>query len=73
MVSGHIPAQFLLQFPLELEFLTALNHCVALLGAMKPFVCSLSGKSQGLLAWDFCNDICLIPLIFNSCTMTAPV
>lgn len=72
-VPGHIPAHFLLQFPLELGFITALNHCVALLGAMKPFVSFFSGKSQGLLAWDFCNDICLIPLIFNSCTMTAPV
>lgn len=38
MVPGHIPTQFLLQFPLELGFFTALNHCVALLGAVKPFV-----------------------------------
>lgn len=37
------------------------------------FCLFLSGKSQGLLPWDFCNDICLILLIFNSCTMTAPV
>lgn len=73
MVLGHIPAQFLLQFPLELGFLTVLNHRVALLGAMKPFVSFLSGKRQGLLAWDFCNDTCLIPLSFNSCTMTGPV
>lgn len=57
VVPGHVPAQILLQFPSELGFLTALNHCVALLGAMKPFVSFLSGKSQGLLAWDFCNDI----------------
>lgn len=27
----------------ELGFITALNHCVALLGAMKPFVSFLSG------------------------------
>lgn len=37
MLPGHILAKFLLQFPLELGFLAALNHCVALLGAMKPF------------------------------------
>lgn len=71
VVLGHVPALFLLQFPLKLGFLTVLNHCVALLGAMKLFVSFLPGKSQGLLTWDFCNDICLIPLIFNSCTMTA--
>lgn len=73
MVPGHIPTQFLLQFPLELGFLMALNHCVALLGAMKPFVSFQTSPRQGLLAWDFCNDICPIPLIFNSCTMTAPL
>lgn len=72
MVPGYMPAQFLLQFPFELGSLAALNHCVALLGAMKLFVSFLSGNRQRLLAWDFCNDICPIPLIFNSCTMTAP-
>lgn len=33
----------------------------------------LSGESQGLRTWDFYNYIYLIPLIFSSCTMTAPV
>lgn len=44
MVPGHIPATFPLEFRRELGFLTALNHCVALLGAMKPFVSFPSGK-----------------------------
>lgn len=45
MVPGHIPAKFPLQFQWELEFFTALNHCVTLIGAMKPLVSFLSGKS----------------------------
>lgn len=45
MVPGHIPAKFPLQFRWELEFLTVLNHCVTLIGAMKPLVSSPSGKS----------------------------